>query len=300
MLWIDNTALTDFEMCPRLYYWRHRADLCEPRKLHHALAFGSCGHWAMEQAFTRLKGGASWDHCFTVLLAAFHDKWQELSPELDESIDDWRCPLAFDEAAPTWWHEMRSMVEMWPEVKATETRLAVPIPGTQWQYKCRIDLALGVDGTVVLIDHKFTSRPVSTAVIVYSNSPQLPMYAWAWSRRFGNTALSAAYNLLCAVKRRTMKGWGNISVNRAIAFANVSPPHLEMMEQRLCSVTSRIERMLDANDWPLHLSHCQGQWESCQFDILCQRVRFAPPSEAHIDEALSLGYTQREWDPFAL
>ena len=301
-MWLDNSKISQLEICPRSYFYRYELDLTMQQKSL-ALAYGTTVHKALELGFREKHKGreAAMAASVNAIMPAWEAELESLmtNPSADLLSQDWRGPDIATELVVHFWTSQWPLIESW-EVIGTELGYEVTIPGTQATYRCRIDLVCQQAGMLFIVDHKTTSWQISRIINADTTAPQLPSYMAALQLAGFNPS-SALYNYLFSCRRKLSSGsWSKPSIDCQL-FPTVCPSNrVANAARRMQEAVKQIEACKEAGWWPMKLFSCPGQYRTCEFLQLCDLWGWdeLPEADQVIKEALALGYRQEPWNPF--
>ena len=93
----------------------------------------------------------------------------------------------------------------WTNIK-TEFNICVPIPGSDWQYSGKLDMAFTKDGKVHLAEHKTSAVIDSSYVNRLPLDPQIKSYFWLWLQKYDEFFKSVYYTAAKKTQLRQRKG----------------------------------------------------------------------------------------------
>jgi len=172
---LDSTALENFKLCPRKFFYeqmqrRIRAG-AKP-----ALDFGKALHAALEVRYKQLGNRAA---IGTSVPAEMHTAIDAAYAGIETPLDEWRT-LARAHETVDLYNDAYAHEPF--DVLGVEVPFAVPV-GTVGAYRVvwtgRIDLLVGWDAQVLVMDTKTMSSWGSGKSGEYDNSAQFKGYAWA-------------------------------------------------------------------------------------------------------------------------
>lgn len=295
--WIDNSKLSQFEICPRSFLYRYALHLTA-KTPSAALIYGTAIHAGLEAGFRSLSKGK--EEAMDASLKGFMQSWESQQEKLPQPIDptmEWRGPAVAVQSLTHFWTTQWPLIASW-EVVGVEMGIEAPIPETSWRYRCRIDLFARVSSGAFIVDHKTTSWPIARMIKTDVIAPQLPSYLLA-CKLAGFSPTGAMYNYLYAFSRKTKSGFSQPTVDCQLLPTTIPENRLEQVHKRMVFLIREIEECYEKWSWPMRLISCPGTYGSCEFLSLCDMYGWElPKAEEILDEALGIGFMIDEWRPF--
>ena len=290
---LDNSKISAFELCPRLYFLRYELHLTQPT-VSPALAFGKAFHRGVE-AF--LLSGGNMEAAQGAALAALEAELEGKEAPLDYRLDPSNLSLALSYYIAQGLPEIRGLA------RSIECEVSLALPAKEdpeWVFGGRADLVLeNYAGELIVIDLKTTSWSLNSGgwSSKLLTDVQLQMYAWLLEATKQRRVAAGAYSILY-IYARARKDGSYSSPNLETSFLPVAltESHKERAKWRAVNALQGIK----ASSFPCNFSACQ-QWNRvCQFHPLCERFWNEDPREnssAILEIAQALGYIQEEWNP---
>jgi hypothetical protein len=308
-LYFDNTRVSAFFKCPRMYYYRHmRGWAREGNRI--ALAFGGAWHVMMEIVWTKANEDIS-DVVLTDLAdAAFREKWREEGFGPDAiNLDDKRNPGLARDLCLAYLEKYRAWLKK-VTVLCNEQPFAIPLgqtaDGTPIFYIGRWDKVwLDPNKSVYVGEHKTTSlyrksgRTAPFAVeFLQSFSPdsQVDGYQFGALAAFGKMFRGVIVDA-CMV-HKTVRGFTRIPVQRALANLESWAFDVTYWINELYDNAAMLAEV-DKGDaylrcFPKRTEQCFHKYGSCAFLQLC---KYGSPNPEEMTE-LPEGFIYSPWDPF--
>lgn len=297
---IDNTKRADFNRCPRYYYYMHERNL-RPAYSSTALRAGITWHEMMEAYYNHVhKYGWTRDgKALEQALLAGKLSWERES-EGRLFYDDYRSlPNLVDifmQYISHYSHE-EGMLEVIEAEKLFEILMEPAnapqcyFPGLQpFIFQGKIDLVAKVNGRPWVIDHKTTGWQLAKVKQELNYSPQFIGYFMAAKKLFDFQPDGMLIRLTHYTARRVKSGdYGKLTVNFDQAVNVYSQQTINMWEQHLCDVVSRIMLEKRRQVWPMDFDGC-NRYGKCPFSELCEQ-------SCRAQEVNTYGYSVVEpWD----
>jgi len=310
-LYFDNTRVSAFFKCPRMYYFRHmRGWTKEGNRI--ALAFGGAWHVMMEVVWLEAGKEELTDNAIAQLAnEAFREKWQVEGFDPDGiNLDDKRNPGLAKEMCLAYLKQYREWLKG-VTVLCNEQPFIIPLgttaDGTPINYIGRWDkVFMDKYKSVYIGEHKTTSlyrKSGAAAPFAYefiqSFSPdsQVDGYQFGALAAFGKAFRGVVVD--AALVHKTVRGFTRIPVQRALA--NLESWAFDA-KYWINEIYDNAAMLVEAGDedkylkcFPKRTEHCQGKYGSCSFLDLCKYGAPNPESVTEIPE----GYISEPWDPFA-
>jgi len=293
--WLDNSKVSAFETCPRLYFLRYCLHLSAEKSLSPALLFGKAFHSACEHFFKGLDEDTAIETGLEVLVNSV-DRVDEFSR------DDWRLDEeSFARSCLYFFSHTGREIKSLAEVLETEMKIELKDPETDYSYLGRIDLFMkSKTGLFSVIDIKTTSMSITqgwTQKLLVDT--QIQGYAYLVERSKDLPVFSGAYAILSARRSRLKSGAlsPNMTIDSSFLPLALSSDHLRRAEWRFKKTAQAIE----TSSFPCNFSSCLHYSKVCQFHPLCERywAEDVREKEEEIKEvALSSGYSIEKWHPF--
>lgn len=298
----DNTRISDYKTCPRLFFLRHVLGW-RPTGTGIALIFGLSWHDAQDIVWAQARNYSVGD--LTELAAmSFEQTWQENNLPIDIPIEHEarylpRTPGIAREMLYNYITARHKMLTGC-EVVAIEHPFAVPVPGLNdvW-YIGRLDKVVNYNASRLVIEHKST-----TAYAVQGNFRSDYVDSWFMSAQvkgyqFGG---SLYYNNIDAV-------WVDAAlVHRKVhdAFKFIPVSHnFTLLAEWLGGTTQWIRQIMEEQEkfedveelqpgmFKKNEESCFGKYGPCAFIDICRSI--ADPSK--LDQAPA-GFVHDPWEPF--
>ena len=305
----DNTRLSDFKDCPRMYFLRHVLGwTVDYGRTAPPLIFGGAWHegldviWKHAQS-PKIAGNKS----LLVQLAAdqFNKYWtdngypDDIGQIESENLSP-RTPMVAKEMYWNYTHERWDFLQR-IKLLAVEQPFAVPLPNLNntW-YVGRLDKVFEVNGQRLVGEHKTT-----TAYATHGNfrpdfvdswyaSSQIKGYQFGASLFFGK--LDGVWVDAALVHKK---------VHNAFKFIPVAHHHELLLEwigtteRWAFNVTAATAGYLNGvsvtETFPKNENHCFGKYGTCAFLDICRTC--PDPSKL---EAPPYGYKVEKWEPFSI
>ncbi len=285
---IDSTALADFALCPRRFYWRW-ARKKTPTALNTHTTFGKAFASGLEAA--RLRYLEDSDTPADALAAvAIRAAMRELGDDYDELAEqgEAKTPTRLAQAltyylTEAWPLGADGLVPEKPEYTfAIDTGFRHPDTGDPLLFAGRFDLLARdeVTGEMVIVDDKTTSALGDRWLAQWRMRGQFLAYAWA-ARTFG-----------IRVSRCVVRGLAILKTKFAHAEAFVYTPDWrldeweEWMRHHLALVIAYYQR----GQWPKVYSAACSMYGECPYADLCM----TPDTRV---EEVAEQYEEAEWSP---
>lgn len=321
-VYYDNTRLSSYKTCPRMYYFRHirnwrRDGTALP------LTFGLSWHAAMDVIWG-LAGKTEDNKVLALAYQKFIDTWTADGlphpDEMDfETIAQYepRTPQIAMEMLVEYLNHRKEFITGCDEIIAIEQPFAIPLyPGEDCQhfYIGRIDKKVRKDGRVLNIEHKTTSWYQGRS----PNHQFRPDYLDGWSLNSqvdgychegfmsAGKDFEAVYVDAALVHKTTHDVFKFIPVKRSFnaleswlsdarAWVSRVEFDLEMLEATRMEVEDGVPQQEHLSAFPKNTESCQGKFGSkCSYFDLC---RYWNNPEQH---TLPDEFLEEEWNPFDL
>lgn len=298
----DNTRISDYKTCPRLFFIRHIMGW-RPVGTGIALVFGSSWHDAQDIVWGQARNYKPND--LTELAAlSFEATWKENNLPIDIPLEQENryLPRTPGIAREMLYNYIMARHKMLTgcEVVAIEHPFAVPVPGLDdcW-YIGRLDKVVDYNGQRLIIEHKST-----TAYAIQGNfredyvaswfmSAQVKGYQFGGSLYYGN--VNAVWVDAALVHRK---------VHNAFKFIPVAHNYTLLAEwlggttQWIKQIIAEQEKFEEVNElqpgmFKKNEESCFGKYGPCQFIDICRSI--ADPSK--LDQAPA-GFVHEPWEPF--
>jgi hypothetical protein len=271
----DNSALSLFSRCPRLYQLSHLEKVA-PLGRSAALDFGSLIHLGLEHYYKALKDGASLTEAATAGIMKMKDT--EFIDPLDDYRTKHRALLTFADYVAHYEDDKQWTILM------TEGPFEVTDEnGFSWGGK--MDLVVKWLGRYWIVDHKTTSRGGATFYDSFFPDPATVGYAWAASRLVGQPVTGVIINRILVHKERKKP---ELTFERR-PF-NYQPWHFSewyaAQLDKMHDITRAHERGYFRPNWEA----CVGKYGRCAMYDLC---RTAPQNRERV---IAQDYTENTWD----
>lgn len=305
----DNTMLSDYKKCPRMYYLRHERGW-RPTGTAMALIFGLCWHEAMD---------IIWRHyhkfdkkeLVTLAMAAFEAKWIEegCKPFADLDLQDLemlgaRTPNTAEEMLYGYIEKRVLFLEN-AELVAAERPFAVPLyPDNKYLwYIGRMDKNIIFQGDKIVLEHKTTTEykvdgGFKTQYVEgwFPNS-QCEGYLYASNLEYPGTRYLWVDAAL--VHKKVHDAFKFIPISSA--FANMDNWLWEVRDW-ISRVQSEQERLAGQprdrsvmGAFPRNTEQCSGKYGLCAYLNICRSY----PNPALLVEPPA-GYMVDHWHPFEI
>ena len=308
-LYFDNTRVSAFFKCPRMYYFRHMRGW-EREGSRIALAFGGAWHVMMEVVWARAHEPITDVVLTDIADAAFREKWREEGFDPDGiNLDDKRNPGLARDLCMSYLKQYRAWLKQ-VTVLCNEQPFAIPLgqtaDGTLIFYIGRWDKVwLDRNSSVYVGEHKTSSlyRKSGSAApfaaeFVQSFSPdsQVDGYQFGALAAFGEAFRGVIVDA-CLV-HKTVRGFTRIPVQRALANLDSWAFDVKYWINELYDNAAMLAEVdkeaMYLKCFPKRTEHCQHKYGMCSYLQLC---KYGPPNPEQINE-LPEGYTYSPWDPF--
>lgn len=309
-LYFDNTRVSTFFKCPRMYYFRHmRGWVREGSRV--ALVFGGAWHVMMEVVWTKAKENISDAQLTDLADAAFREKWQaEGYDPNDINLDDKRNPglardmcLAYLVKYREWLREITVLCNEQPFL----VPLGTTADGTPIYYIGRWDkVYMDKMKSVYVGEHKTTSlyrmsgsAAPFAAEFIQSFSPdsQVDGYQFGALAAFGKQFRGVIVD--ASLVHKTVRGFTRIPVQRALANLESWAFDAKYWINEIYDNAAMLAEARQESDYlkcfPKRTEQCQGKYGMCSYLDLC---KYGPPNPEQMNE-LPEGFTSSQWDPFA-
>lgn len=282
---IDNTALATYMTCPKKFEYsmlRNRRSEGLPSP---SLAYGSAWHKALEVHY-RLGGGrGDRDRNRAAVEAAIALVWQG-SDRADDYRTDARVLLEYDNHVSKWGMPLDEDAQTvgWPDQPLVEIATELTWPGAAHSYTGKIDRVIKAQGLYFVEDHKTTSRWSAGYFRQYELKNQMMGYAWMAQLFTGKPIAGVRINAhVCRTKDSQFE-------RQIISF---SQDRLKEWAQNYNGWVLRMERDIQANDFPRNLDACDGKYGMCQYAGVCSS------SPGIRERVLEMDFAEAPWNPLA-
>lgn len=258
---LDNTKVTEFNTCPRKFYWRHVRHLSLMTDLTPTpLQFGIAIHSALE---TLYKGG-SLDDSIIIFRGLFPDKYSNTV----------RTPVIGEKMLRLYYNQY--MPEVW-KIKHVEAHATMELSSDLMFYG-RIDLIVDFLDTLYIVDHKTSS----SMGFIAEPHHQLTGYI-AVARTLGLDVKGGIVNILGLIK-------GKVEFLR-IMTSRTEEDIQEWIHHALLTKCN-IDNCIESGYFPKYTHSCGMYASKCPYMQLCT---CSPRSIEYIVEG---SYTEKEWKPW--
>jgi len=312
-IYVDNTKLSDYKVCPRYYYLRHIKGW-RPGGTAMPLIFGLCWHEAMNivwVGYASVRNGSitKWDLVDAAMLA-FENCWTDQGLKAFEDLDmqdlemlGARTPMIAKEMLINY-IEKREDILNTMELIAAERPFAVPLypDRTDIWYIGRRDKDVKVNGDIVVIEHKTTSEykidggfKSQYLESFYPNS-QVEGYLYAANIEYGDVRYVWADTAL--VHKKVHNAFRFIPISATITALN---SWLWETRDWVDRIQSELERLADAEAqkiltaFPRSTNQCVGKYGLCSMLPICRG--FNNPATLDVPPP---GFIHDPWNPFDL
>lgn len=300
MKYYDNTQISAFKTCPRLYYLRHIRDLA-PDGTALALCFGLAWHEAMDVVWAMLAAGKTPDEVLKPAMERWKASWEEsgLTFDLDLAKQEKYAPRTPGIAAEmliNYMNERREFIQS-IELIAIEPPFAVDLYETEEDVKYigRLDKVIKHReyGTII-IEHKTTSAYAKASgfrtdyITSWSPNSQIDGYLHAGNMLYGK--ISGIWIDAALVHKTVHNKFRFIPIDR----------QFEQLDVWLHETRDWIERIEDEKSrqdsssygaFPKNTGNC-SMYAGCAYRDIC---KFVPkPSDREDFD----GYSVKKWEPF--
>ena len=301
---IDNTALSAFMTCPKLYDYSMRQHRRAEGRTRPALAFGSALHVGLE---TVLKLGTNeraqelgFDGLHEAAATKMFTKWKDHdSPDdyrtIDRAVRDIGLYLTkYGEPA-----RRPDRTIGWPDVPFVEVSTEVTWQGAVYPYAVKIDHAFTESGRNYVEDHKSTSQFGASFFMQFTLKNQMAGYIVVAQELIGAPILGIRINALICRKSGTefaretihhpqgwLKAWKQNYNEWVQKIADCSLAEQEMRAAGVDEVT------IDTLAFPRNFNACDAKYGMCQYAGICSL-----PPEVRL-KALEQDYPEpTPWNP---
>lgn len=306
----DNTRISDFRRCPRLFYYRHIRDWT-PGKKGPALIFGSAWHAAMDAVWPEMCGKADANKKTIVEKGyeAFLQSWtadglphpNNMTSEEAEALSPRLPAIALEMLYGYVEKRKRLLSEM--ELVYVERPFAVPLSPTNAAlfYVGRLDKVVKYKGDHLVIEHKTTTAykkdgPFRAQFIdSFSPNSQVDGYIHALHMLFGKKA-KAVWIDASLVHKQVHDGFQFIPVERQFAQIDAwlweAHYWINQIEENsgLVDETDPEEPFLST--FPKNTSSC-SDYGGCPYAVLCKSLS-NPAQQGETPQ----GFLKDHWSPF--
>jgi len=273
--WLDNSVITDYRVCWRRGFWRHRCGVrTDDRQL--ALEFGAAIHEALHAYY---REGRSVD----AALLAFDEKWKGDAPE-DAKRTREKGHLIL-KAYRKHYAEERF------KIHALETTGATTLPGVPVPYCFKLDMLIEDEVGVWVVDHKTTSSFSPTLFKGTRPNPQFTGYVECASRVFGTPVSGVIVNwiLVARGKEKFLREAVDYDEWEREAWRRETATFWKELERRW--ERGALGKVLDA--FPRNTTLCTTYFGECPYRRLCN----TEPSWKYLVDELTVGYELDPWTP---
>lgn len=315
MKYYDNTRISSFKNCPRMFYFRH---IRHWRKEGNAppLAFGLAWHDAMDVVWGLADSNKSNNDLLKAAMTRFLDKWveegfppwDEWTPDLDAQLAP-RTPGIAAEMLQEYISLRREFIAGC-QILGIEYPFAVPISLSMEDtyYVGRLDKVFQMkDGNIIVGEHKTTtayaaSGPTIPFRLNYINSwspnSQIDGYLHAAHSIYGDSVTDVFVDA-ALVHKKIHDGFKFIPVSRALemldGFLSDTSWWIEQIEREKVSLeaerTMNPQHILTA--FPKNTEQCDGKYSPCSYKDICT---FCPNPETY--PGPPDGFIEEKWEPF--
>lgn len=252
--------IQDYQRCPRYWYNRYVLQLDEIRKSP-ALIFGESGHEALEYYYTMVRDGVPYHERCQPTKQRFMDSLAARKGQYeyhDRYADDLnRAELIIDAYC------LQHSMEMFTPL-AIEESLELKLPNDQI-FTGRIDLVVrSQEGTVYIVDHKFTGWSLSSFAKTTESSDQATAYLMLWNELHPELqATGVIFNII-----REYKGAVNFLRPIVVKTRN----DIEEFKLDLMDTQDTIQHKVQTPDarWPKNTASCFLYNRPCAYINLCK------------------------------
>lgn len=302
-LFIDNSTLSNYTVCPRKFYYYANEKRREASSKA-ALTFGSNVHEALAVRYKTFPTDS-----LKAQLAKLTEVWETNPVE----PDDWRtldiaCQLMVEYNNQFMMEEAvtevvsdsqgpfveRGFCVPFGEIKFdAETANALEMPADKPNLKIfwigKIDTIVRHRGSdLMVMDHKTTSMGGSSFFTEYHTSGQMRGYAWAASQLLGERVCGAMVNaLICRKPTKTGQGF---DFSRELFYYDQES--IDEWRRNTLHLISNIAEAQAKGYYPMHTTQCMGRYGRCEYQQVCM----LPPThrQTMLESAL---YEDVNWDP---
>lgn len=305
--YFDNTRVSSFFKCPRLYYFRHmRSWQKDGGRI--ALTFGGAWHVMMEIVWARAYEDISNSDLVDAADVGFKERWRKDGYDPDGiNLDDKRNPGLARDMCFEYVKKYRDWLKE-IHVLCIEQPFVIPLgtlpDGTPFYYIGRWDKAwLDKMRHVYVGEHKTTSlyrvKGIFAAEFLESFSPdnQVDGYQFGGLAAFGE-AFKGVMIDACMV-HKTVRGFTKIPVRRALATLKAWVWEATYWINEIYDNACLLAEMGDEEEFlkafPKRTEQCQHKYGMCSCIEIC---KYGDPNPERIKEVPD-GFKFEPWDPFA-
>lgn len=300
----DNSRLSAYKTCPRLYYYKHVLGWTRSTtSTHLALVFGKCWHSALEYVWQN--GKMPSDLLLEGSVDSFNTEWANNELPLDLSLE---MQEQFSPRTPGIAHEMlyHYIHERGPMLIAStlignEQPFAVPMPfaNNVW-YVGRMDKVIETNsGSRLVLEHKTTAaysikhnfQP--SYVESWNISPQIKGYEFAASLYFGK--IDGVWVDAALVHKKIHDQFKFIPVMHTQLLVKEWLENTAIWCKEIIAEEQKLEgkeTIEGTNAFPKNEESCYGKYGECPFLDICRFV--AVPDPNNIPD----GFEKNMWEPF--
>ena len=298
----DNSRLSDYKTCPRLYYLRHiRGWRREGSSL--ALSFGSAWHAGLEAIWNN--AGSIRTVQLKAAFDAFNETWIEEGLRTDLSLEEQemispRTPGVAHEMFHNYVNARQDLIAN-SELLGNEQPFAVPMPGLDDVfYIGKMDKVLQTPRERIVLEHKTTSlysikygfQP--DYVESWNSSSQVKGYEFGATLFFNN--ISGVWIDAALVHKKIHDKFMLIPIQHSMPLLKEWLTNTRGWIERVQQDTKTLERTGNLSETPTFVKNedsCFGKYGSCPFLDICR-------SHADASELANPphGYIEERWEPF--
>lgn len=259
---LDNTKVTEFNACPRKFYWAHvrHLSLVSENNLPSALQYGIAIHSGLE---TLYKGG-SLEESIVIFKGLFPEKYSTTV----------RTPLIGEKMLRQYYNTY--IPEVW-KVEHVEAHITMELSKDLLFYG-RIDLIVDFLSQLQVVDHKTATS------MGYITEPQHQLTGYiALARSLGLDINTATVNILGLIR-------GKIEFNRVIT-SRTDEDIQEWIHHTLLTKCN-IDNCVSSGYFPKYTHSC-GMYNS-----RCPYLQLCTCSPRNIEYVVDGSYVIREWKPW--
>lgn len=310
MRYYDNTRISSFRGCPRMFFYRHIMHWV-PDSLSPALAFGLSWHDAMDAVWIGIQDGLADRDVVEAGYAAFLERWQEegFPHPRDMSLEqiaylDKRTPMTALEMLGHYVIERRPFIET-VKLLSVERPFAVQLEegNNKLFYVGKTDKAYEERGKIWGVDHKTTSEYKKDGyfkgTFIQSFSPNAQMDGYLYALSFLHDKPVKGMMIDAALVHKTVHhGFRLIPIVKAFEHIDAwlweTHYWINMIEQSKQGFEECQEGDEHLMAFPKNTDRC-GDWGGCTYLDICQvctnPLRLQDPPD---------GFKKEPWSPYEI